>query len=576
MNNKNKSPLRLLITIVILIINLANTTGISFAGASGEGITISVDVKADCGKVDFIFTLGNSPSSYKYLMNFGDGDTASATVTDSPGITISHTYIDQGDFMWSININETILSETLTLEGPQVTLSSIPFPPLFVVGDPGLVEFSTTVIGGSPEVAFAWDLDGDGTFDGETGETATHPYTEPGKYYPKVMVTDKCGFTSTDSLPVVVADLENVCHPTAQKIADGVNTIFPDQSEDLYTCDDIYAIFDNESEENNLGFGRMWKAYNLAESMEELSWEDILDWHLNESGWGALLQLDRFADLLEEHDLPELMGLVMSDEYTLGDVRIAVRSTTRFEADFEDVLTRIAEGANPGELGQFYNLANELEADPAELDAYLADGLTLSELKQTAKLADRMEVNWTEIADARGAADSWGDISQAYRLANDEISAAELLILGVKEYKKDLREIVHETEKEKKEEKQTNQQEEKNKNTGNKLAEQFSAEFGDVMNLFNVKCEGDWGCVRKALREQAQTQSQTQSGDLSNHDLQTASQISSKYGVSEEEVTTYYLGPCSEDWACTRTHFRVLNMSTKETGKPEGTGKPDK
>jgi hypothetical protein len=71
------------------------------------------------------------------------------------------------------------------------------------------------------------------------------------------------------------------------------------------------------------------------------------------------------------------------------------------------------------------------------------------------------------------------------------------------------------------------------------------------------------------LREQAQTQSQTQSGGLSDHELQTASQISSKYGVSEEEVTNYYLSMCAEDWACTRAYFRDQYMSTKETGKPK-------
>ena len=103
----------------------------------------------------------------------------------------------------------------------------------------------------------------------------------------------------------------------------------------------------------------MWKAYHLAESMEDLTWEDILDWKLNESGWGTLLQLNRFADLLGEHDLPELMGLVMSDEYSLGDVRTAVRSVTRYDADFEDVLARILEGANTGDINQAYKLATD-------------------------------------------------------------------------------------------------------------------------------------------------------------------------------------------------------------------------
>jgi len=334
-------------------------------------------------------------------------------------------------------------------------------------------------------------------------------------------------------------------------------------------CDDIYAIFDNESEENNLGFGLMWKAYHLAESMDVLTWEDIMDWKLNESGWGALLQLDRFADLLEDHDLVELMGLVMSEDYTLGDVRVAVRSTTRYEADFEDALTRIAEGANPGELGQFYKLVNDLGTDPAVLDGYLVDGLTLSELKHAASFADRMEVPWEEIAVARSSADSWGDLKQAYNLATDEVSAAQILIIGVQEYKETLRSEA----KEEREETQATQQEKKNLETADRLAEQFTAESGDVMNLFIGDCEGNWGCVRKALRTQAQSQTE---GFSSDKDRQVAQQIAVKYGPSggEEEVLAYHTDPCDEDWTCTRAYFRELYMDNRENGKPDKPGKP--
>jgi hypothetical protein len=451
-----------------------------------------------------------------------------------------------------------------------VTLDSDPFPPLFVVGEgDGTVEFTAFASGGTLPYQYSWDLNGDGLDDGETGERASFAYTEVKKSQAQVMVTDGCGFTDTATLPVVVSDPENACHPTAQKIADGVNLIFPTQANDLYTCEDIYGIFEGDPEGSNTGFGQMWKAYNLTLTMEELTWEDILDWKLNQSGWGILLQLDRFADLLEDHDLPELMGLAMSEEYSLGDIRTAVRSATRNDADFDDALNRIAEGAKPGELSQFYQLAQDLEADPATLDGYLADGFTLSELKHVAKYADRMEVDWTEIAEARAYADSWGDIKQAYQLAIDGISPAEILIIGIQEYKQDLREA----DKEEREEKQTAQQEEKNKQTGEKLAEQFTAEIGDVMNLLNGECEGNWGCVRKALREQATTQS----GELTDHDKQTGLQIATKYGFSEQEVVDYYNNFCSGDWACTRAYFRDQYMSTKETGKPtKETGKPDK
>jgi hypothetical protein len=505
------------------------------------------------------------------FMVFGDGDDSGYLhPTESP-LTIEHIYPNQGDYEWTVQVGETdssILEDTmtgiLTLEGPAVILSSSPFPPLFVLGDAGTVDFWTTVEGGTPPYEFSWDLDGNGTFDlGETGETATFDYTEVGKYYPQVMVTDTCTFTSSDTMPVVVADPTDACHPMAQKISDGVNKIFPDYSEDLYTCEDIYAIFDNESEENNLGFGLMWKAYHLAESMEFLTWEDILDWHLDQSGWGALLQLDRFSDLLEDHSIGDLMDLVLSEEFSLADVRTAARSVTRYEADFEDALSRIAEGANAGELGQLYKLAADLEIeDLSIIDGYLADGLTLSELKHTANFADRMEVDWTVIAEFRASADSWGDIKQAYTMSTEGFSAAEILIFGIQEYRKDLQEAA----KEGRQVELAVQQEEKNKQTAEKLAGQFSPDAAYVMSLFTEgECEGNWGCVRKVLREEEKAQSE----GLSDRGLQTAQQISSKYGVSEALVIEHYNGLCSEDWACTRAYFRNIYMSNKVTGKPE-------
>jgi len=576
MNKNSKNLFRFAITAVILFTSLAGAGGVLAEDASDPLEITAVDPVTTCGEgdheVQFTIQWTDVSESYLFVMIFGDGDSSEIIVVEHPSQTIIHTYPDQGVYEWTVRVGETdpgILEDAmtglLTLEGPAVVLSSSPYPPLFVDGDAGTVDFTTTVSGGVMDYTYVWDLDGDGSFDdGETGDTATFDYTEVGKYYPQVLVTDACGFTSSDTMPVVVADPEDACHPMAQIISDGVNSIFPDQSNDLYTCEDIYAIFDNESEENNLGFGLMWKAYHLAENMEVLTWEDILDWKLDQSGWGALLQLDRFADLLADHDLVELMGLVMSEEYTLGDVRVAVRSTTRFEADFEDALARIAEGANPGELGQFYKLANELEADPAELDGYLADGLTLSELRHAARFADRMEVDWTEIADNQSLADNWGDLKQAYSLAADGFSAIVILEMGVQEYKKSLQEEAMTV----REEKQATQQEEKNQGTAERLAEQFTAEFGDVMNLFNGDCAGNWGCVRKALRVQEQEEG------FSEKDTQTARQISVKYGPTVGEVEAQYIA-CQEDWACTRAHFRELYMDNRENGKPDKTGKPE-
>jgi hypothetical protein len=567
MNRIAKLLTRISLTAAMLITSLASATGIASAEEGSLGITVTpIPDGDDCYTINFNIQWSDTDTSYLFFMDFGDYDTTEIMPVSQHNLTVSHTYPNQGEFTWTVQVAENgsgvledSLSGILTL-GPQVSLTSLPFPPLVVVGvDDGLIEFWATASGGTPPYEYQWDVDGNGIDDGVSGETTSFTFSEVGKVQAQVTVVDTCGFSATASLPVVVSDPENACHPTAQKIADGVNTLFPAQSGDLYTCEDVYGIFDNEGEENNIGFGRMWKAYNLALTMEELSWEDILAWHLNESGWGALLQLDRFAGLLEEHSLPDLMALVLSEEFSLGDVRSAVRAATRYEADFEDALARIADGATTGELTQFYKLAADLEVDPAALDVYLAEGLTLVEIKQAAKFAEQAEVDWTEIADARSMADSWGDIKQAYKLATDEISAAQILITGVKEYKESLREEAKTEQAEHK-----TQQEVQNQDTAEKLAEQFSAEFGEVMNLYNGECQGEWACVRQSLKEQQRT---TAAG-FSEKDYQNALQISSKYGSTQEEVLAYHQDTCGEDWTCTRAYFRNMYQDNKETGKP--------
>jgi hypothetical protein len=558
MITKSKSLFRLLLTLFILFTSIASTTGIGFA--EDAVIEVSGSSLVTCEGVVFTTSWAGGTGPYLVQIMYGDEDSDIQEV-NANSTTFTHSYIDFGVFEWSVTVvdseNSTTFTDILTLESLEASLSSDPFPPVFSVGEgDATVEFTASASGGTAPYEYFWDLNGDGEYDGLSGNVVSITYEDVGKIQPQVMVTDDCGLFDIATLPVVISDPENACHPTAQKIADAINTIYPDQAGDLYTCEDIYDFFDGADDGSNLGFGRMWKAYNLALTMEELTWEDILDWKLNQSGWGSLLQLNRFAELLEEHSITDLMGLVMSPEYSLGDVRTAVRSATRYEADFEDALTRISEGATPGELGQLYKLAQDLEVDPTEIDGYLESGLTLSELKQSAKLADRLEVDWTEIAEARTSADNWGDIKQAYQLATDEVSAAEILIYGVKDFRRDLRE----TERGQKETKQAEQQEQK---TAEKLAEQFTAEFGDVMNLFNGECEGDWACVRKALRKQEQTTA----GGPSEKDTQTALQISSKYGYSVEEILEYNKTSCNGDWACTRAYFRNLSLGEKQTGK---------
>lgn len=551
--------------LTILILGSGTVAGNAYAQEDNSELAIMMEHHVDCGDGAGVveFSVSWEPVNaeyYQIFMDFGDGETTEIFETEETSLTITHTYIDQGDYDVVVQVGEIVkfmgletsglsgsYSQILTMEGPEVNLISAPAPPVFVAGEDGQVTFTAETYGGTLPYSYEWDLDGGETNTISSSDTASATYTDVGKYTVKTTVTDGCGFTTTASLPVVVADPEEACHPMAQKIAEGVSSLFPDQAGQEYSCEDIYTLFDNEEGGNNIGFGRMWMAYNLAGSID-LTWEEMLAWQMDTSGWGSLLQLNRFTEVLSEQGIGDLMALVMSEDYTLADVRAAVRSVSRYAADFDDALERIAEGASAGELTQFYSLVAELGADYEIIDGFLADGMTLSELKHAANFAERMGAGWTEVADFRSLyGDSWGDLKQAYSMATDGTSAADILAIGVQEYRKD----------------QTSEQQAEK--TAERLAGQYGSDPSAVTALFNGACAGSWSCVRNTLREGAHESAV----GLAEKDNKTAKQIGGKYGFDEQTVLAHYQGACEMDWACVRSYFRNLDMDTKETGKPK-------
>ena len=382
------------------------------SAAAQDELAITVTTSASCDQVDFTIVVEGGSRPYTVLLDFGDEKSYQiADITESTIQTI-HFYPSHGGWEWKITLLDAdgLTGEAeglIALDGPSVTLSSNPFPPLLTIeSGEASAEFTAEASGGTVPYTYAWDLDGDGVPDaGLEGDITNHTYTEGGEYEAAVVVTDGCVFTTSDTLTVVVVDPEDepddACHPTAQKIAEAVRSIFPDQAEQTYTCKDIFDIFDGTIFSYQVGFGRMWHAYQLTQTIDDLTWEEIRDWHLNYTGWGPLVRLDRFAGLLETYGVRDLMDLVISGEQSVGDIRTAVRSVLRYEADFEDALQRINDGANPGELGQFYKLVVDLEMDPTVFDGYLAEGMTLPELRHAANFSERVGAEWSEIVEAK-------------------------------------------------------------------------------------------------------------------------------------------------------------------------------
>lgn len=65
------------------------------------------------------------------------------------------------------------------------------------------VAFTGVASGGTPAYSYAWDLDGNGTFE-TTGQNPTRTYTTPGNYNVTVRVTDSNGVTDVQSYSVSV------------------------------------------------------------------------------------------------------------------------------------------------------------------------------------------------------------------------------------------------------------------------------------------------------------------------------------------------------------------------------------
>lgn len=488
-----------IITFAMIVALVLGGFALPGPAAAQDGILVEVTTDVACDQATFMASADGGSQAFDLSWFFGDEESLEESGVATFPHQTEHTYPGTGEYTWMLAAADvadpelTGMASGSILVGPSVSLTSDVFPPLLTLQDgTASLELTAEVKGGEEPYTYAWALNGHGSGDTD-GSSASVSFTAAGKYEVSVTVTDDCGLSAMDSLTIVVFDPGDACHPMAERIAEAVSSIFPDQAEQLYSCEDIFAIFQGELTGSQLGFGRMWHAYQLSQTIDDLTWEEILDWHLDGGGWGLLVQLDKFADALDEVSTGDLVGMVLSGEASIQDIRTSIRAVTRYDADFEDALARLADGANPGELGQLYRLAQELEMDPEALDAYLDAGLSLSDLRHAARVADRFGSDLDSIASAHAEGLSWGQINQAHRLANDETSVDEILEMGIKKFRQSQRE-----------QDRAERTQERDERTASRLAAQYGVSVEQIWAVYDGACQGDWKCVRAHFRGEQQ------------------------------------------------------------------------
>ena len=194
-------------SVAIIATPIPNNAPNAVISADVLGGTIPLDVNFDAS-ASTDPDVGDSIVLYEWDFE-GDGtfdmDTGSVP-------TVSYTYSSLGNFDPVVRVTDTFgVTDTASLTESGGTVIDLNAPPVAdiqadtLTGDlPLLVNFDAS---GSSDFdgtvdMYEWDLDGDGTFESNTGSTPTNSftYTTDGTYDPAVRVTDNDGGTDTASI----------------------------------------------------------------------------------------------------------------------------------------------------------------------------------------------------------------------------------------------------------------------------------------------------------------------------------------------------------------------------------------
>ncbi|MBN1265430.1 MAG: PKD domain-containing protein [Anaerolineales bacterium] len=532
-------------TLVLLLVCLLFAVPV-FAQQLFPEITVTPSI--DCIKTQFDILIADAAVPYQVEILFGDGEGLVEEDVESTSLEFEYTYPGEGVYAWTVTVVDaagTVLSSEgeILLEGVDAALNSMPFPPILTWQEGGVnVEFLLEATGSNSPKTAQWDLDGDGIWELEGAPVDVpqiHVYAEPGIYQAAVRVSDSCGFVDTDTLLVVIEERneeepadDGSCHPAAVRIADALALLPDGLVEQDYTCEQIEGFFNGDLTGSQLGFGRMWHAYRLVSDFETLTWEQVRDWHLDGTGWGLLLQLDRWSDTMADLELGPLVGSVLSGDVEIKDVRQAVRTASLYDVPYEDVMVYIDQGLNTGDLNQLFKLAKEYGLTQADLTAYMEAGYSVVDIKQAVSFADRTGLELTVVLEQHAAGTSWGEMHKETRDLAEEAQRDE-----------DQSETPDHAQG------NPSSQENKDQRTAEQLARQYDCSVEEVTALYSSEC--DWPCVRSQLRDGAADPADEDTS-TDDKDQRTAERYASQYSVSIDNVWALFNGECNSDWQCVR------------------------
>ncbi len=120
-----------------------------------------VTVTADCASVNFAFDLSGGLAPYTVDLKFGDTEFIYEIGQPAGLFNVTHLYPSQGVYEWTLSVTDNDGLVTIaegdglvTIDGPTVSLSSVPMPPLLTIesGEASL-EFTADVIGGAGDIS---------------------------------------------------------------------------------------------------------------------------------------------------------------------------------------------------------------------------------------------------------------------------------------------------------------------------------------------------------------------------------------------------------------------------------------